>query len=284
MSNFKICLMGVLLGTLPIAQSAELEPLVVNANPLVNTGLQVEAKQVDLGKLLNEIALKTGIKLHYSVLPKVPVTATCVGATAKQVLECLLGGNVDMAFRYPENKVAAPGQQLNPEEVWILGSSLHGPDNAGNGCASSSAISKKLAGENDSADNTSPTLQLLRKANAKTANDRADAIANLAVNEDSENDASVRTVLEKALSDKSAQVRAQAINALAFREGEAAVSGQLQQALQDSDAGVRMMAVDNIESDRTLLQQALQDKDAGVRDLAQLKLDVLSKTIKNYEN
>jgi len=277
MSNSKICLIAVLLSHWPIAQSAELESLMVKVNPSVNTALQVEAKQANLSKLLDEISLKTGISLHYSVLPKAPVTATCMGATAKQVLECLLGGNVDMAFRYPENKTAAAGQQVNPEEVWILGSSLHGPDNAGNGCASSSAISKKLAGENDSADNTSPTLQLLRKANAKTANDRADAIANLAVNEDSENDASVRTVLEKALSDKSAQVRAQAINALAFREGEAAVSGQLQQALQDSDAGVRMMAVDNIESDRTLLQQALQDKDAGVRDLAQLKLDVLSK-------
>lgn len=268
--------MGVLLGTLPIAQSAELESLVVNANPLANTGLQVEAKQVDLGKLLNEIALKTGIKLHYSVLPKVPVTATCVGATAKQVLECLLGENVDMAFRYPENKSASV-QQVNPEEVWILGSSLHAQDNAG-GCSSGrAAANSKLAGENGIADNASPTLQLLRKANAKSVNDRADAIANLAVDEGSENDASVRTALERALSDKSAQVRAQAINALAFREGEAAVSGQLQQALQDSDAGVRMMAVDNIDSDRALLQQALHDRDAGVRDLAQLKLDVLSK-------
>ncbi len=270
--------MGVLLGTLPIAQSAELESLVVNANPLVNTGLQVEAKQVDLGKLLNEIALKTGIKLHYSVLPKVPVTATCVGATAKQVLECLLGGNVDIAFRYPENKTAAAGQQLNPEEVWILGSSLHGPDNARNGCAlSSAAASSMLAVENGSTDNFSPIQQLLRQANAKSVNDRAEAIASLAVDEGSENDASVRTALEKALSDKSAQVRAQAINALALREGETAVSGQLQQALQDSDASVRMMAVDNIESDTTLLQQALQDKDTAVRDLAQLKLDVLSK-------
>jgi len=270
--------MGVLLGTLPIAQSAELESLVVNANPLVNTGLQVEAKQADLAKLLDEIALKTGIMLHYSVLPKVPVTATCVGATAKQVLECLLGGNVDMAFRYSENKTAAAGQQLNPEEVWILGSSLHGPDNAGNGCASSSAgVTSKLAVENASTDNASPTQQLLRQANAKSVNDRADAIANLALDDGSENDASVHTALEKALSDKSAQVRAQAINALAFREGEAAVSGQLQQALQDSDASVRMMAVDNIESDTALLQQALQDKDTAVRDLAQLKLDVLSK-------
>jgi len=250
----------------------------VKANPSVNTALQVEAKQANLSKLLDEISLKTGITLHYSVLPKVPVTATCVGATAKQVLECLLGGNVDMAFRYPENKPVASGQQVNPEEVWILGSSLHGPDNAGNGCSSSSAgVSSKLAVENTTTDNVSPTQQLLRQANAKSVNDRADAIANLAVDEDSENDASVRTALEKALSDKSAEVRAQAINALAFREGEAAVSGQLQQALQDSDAGVRMMAVDNIESDRTLLQQALQDKDAGVRDLAQLKLDVLSK-------
>lgn len=272
MSNSKVFLMGVLLSHWPIAQSAEIEQWVVNANPSVNTALQVEAKQADLAKLLDEIALKTGIKLHYSVLPKVPVTATCVGTTAKQVLECLLGGNVDMAFRYPENTVAASGQQINPEEVWILGSSLHGPDNAGNGCTSSSAVSSKPAIEN-----VDPTQQLLRKANAKTANERADAIANLAVDEGSENDASVRTALEKALSDKSAQVRAQAINALAFREGEAAVSGQLQQALQDSDADVRMMAVDNIEFDTTLLQQALQDKDAGVRDLAQLKLDVLSK-------
>ncbi|MDD2800140.1 MAG: HEAT repeat domain-containing protein [Methylococcales bacterium] len=277
MSYSKICLIGVLLNYWPIAQSAGIEQWVVNANPSVNTALQVEAKQADLAKLLDEIALKTGVKLHYSVLPKVPVTATCVGATARQVLECLLGGNVDMAFRYPENKVAASGQQVNPEEVWILGSSLHGQDNAGNGCTSSSAVSSKLVGENGNTDNVSSTQQLLRQANAKSVNDRADAIANLAVDEGSKNDASVRTALEKALSDKSAQVRAQAINALAFREGEAAVSGQLQQALQDSDAGVRMMAVDNIESDTALLQQALQDKDAGVRDLAQLKLDVLSK-------
>jgi len=278
MSNSKICLIAVLLSHWPIAQSAELESLMVKANPSVNTALQVEAKQANLSKLLDEISLKTGISLHYSVLPKAPVTATCMGATAKQVLECLLGGNVDMAFRYPENKTAAAGQQLNPEEVWILGSSLHGPDNARNGCASSStAVTSKLAGENGNTDNASPTQQLLRQVNAKSVSDRADAIASLAVDEGSENDTSVRTALEKALSDKSAQVRAQAINALAFREGEVAVSGQLQQALQDSDAGVRMMAVDNIESDTALLQQALQDKDAGVRDLAQLKLDVLSK-------
>jgi len=278
MSNSKICLIAVLLSHWPIAQSAELESLMVKANPSVNTALQVEAKQANLSKLLDEISLKTGISLHYSVLPKAPVTATCMGATAKQVLECLLGSNVDMAFRYPENKAAAAGQQLNPEEVWILGSSLHGPDNAGNGCVSSSAaVTSKLAGENGNTDNASPTQQLLRQVNAKSVSDRADAIASLAVDEGSENDTSVRTALEKALSDKSAQVRAQAINALAFREGEVAVSGQLQQALQDSDAGVRMMAVDNIESDTALLQQALQDKDAGVRDLAQLKLDVLSK-------
>lgn len=277
MSNAKICLIGILLGHWSIAQSAEIEQWVVNANPSVNTALQVEAKQADLAKLLDEISLKTGIKLHYSVLPKVPITATCVGATAKQVLECLLGENIDMAFRYPENKSAA-GQPVNPEEVWILGSSLHAQDNAGNGCSSSSAaVSKELAGENASIDSVSPTQQLLRQVNAKTANERADAIANLAADEGSENDPSVRTALEKALSDKSAQVRAQAINALAFREGEAAVSGQLQQALQDSDASVRIMAVDNIDSDRALLQQALQDKDATVRDLAQLKLDVLSK-------
>ncbi|MDP3331358.1 MAG: HEAT repeat domain-containing protein [Methylococcaceae bacterium] len=277
MSNAKICLIGILLGHWSITQSAEIEQWVVNANPSVNTALQVEAKQADLAKLLDEIALKTGIKLHYSVLPKVPVTATCVGATAKQVLECLLGENVDMAFRYPENKAVASGQPVNPEEVWILGSSLHAQDNAG-GCSSGrAAANSKLAGENGIADNVSPTQLLLRQANAKSVNERADAIANLAVDEGSGNDASVRTALEKALSDKSAQVRAQAINALAFREGEAAVSGQLQQALQDSDAGVRMMAVDNIESDTALLQQALQDKDVGVRDLAQLKLDVLSK-------
>jgi len=277
MSNSKICLIGVLLSHLPIAQSAELESLAVKANPSVNTALQVEAKQANLAKLLDEIALKTGIKLHYSVLPKVPITATCVGATARQVLECLLGGNVDMAFRYPENKAVAPGQQVNPEEVWILGSSLHGSDTAGNGCALSSAATNKLAGENGSTDNVSPTFQLLRKANAKSAHERADAIANLAADEGSKDDVSVRTALEKALSDKSAQVRVQAINALAVREGEVAVSGQLQQALQDSDAGVRMMAVDNIESDTALLQLALQDKDTAVRDLAQLKLNVLSK-------
>jgi HEAT repeat protein len=115
-------------------------------------------------------------------------------------------------------------------------------------------------------------------AKAKDATVRADAIGAL-MSGGREGDANVKKVLEEALTDPNANVRAQAISSLAQREGSAATA-VLQDALHDTDAGVRLMAVGGVGNNPALLQQAVNDDDETVRNLAISKLEELQKTVK----
>jgi HEAT repeat protein len=115
---------------------------------------------------------------------------------------------------------------------------------------------------------------LLERAKSNNPVDRVDAISRL-LTAGKAGDASVRTVLEEALADNYASVRAQAISSLARSEGDDATAA-LQVALNDSDASVRLMAVDSMGSNTALLQQALTDNDATVRELAKIRLESLS--------
>ncbi len=227
---------------------------------------RLEASQASLPKLLDEIAARTGSKLHYTALPEGAVDATCVGSSVRGLLQCLLGSGVDMAFRHAEK---ASGVQA--DEVWIMGSSLANLRSISGQCAKVSPP----ATVNDSG-KTGLTEQWLRQAIAKDPKQRAQAIAELA-GADSAFDGKILATLQNALSDKNALVRAQAIGALASREGGAAIGEQLRQALGDSNAEVRLMAVDNIEQDAVLLQMAAQDTDPAVRGMAEAKLEQLAK-------
>ncbi len=117
---------------------------------------------------------------------------------------------------------------------------------------------------------------LLERAKSNNPVDRVDAISRL-LTAGKAGDASVRTVLEEALADNYANVRAQAISSLARSEGSD-VTAALQVALNDSDASVRLMAVDSMGNNTALLQQALTDNDATVRELAKIRLESLSNT------
>jgi len=117
---------------------------------------------------------------------------------------------------------------------------------------------------------------LLERAKSNNPVDRVDAISRL-LTVGKAGDASVRTVLEEALADNYASVRAQAISSLARSEGGDATAA-LQMALNDSDASVRLMAVDSMGNNTALLQQALTDNDATVRELAKIRLESLSNT------
>jgi len=117
---------------------------------------------------------------------------------------------------------------------------------------------------------------LLERAKSNNPVDRVDAISRL-LTVGKAGDASVRTVLEEALADNYANVRAQAISSLARSEGSD-VTAALQVALNDSDASVRLMAVDSMGNNTALLQQALTDNDATVRELAKIRLESLSNT------
>ena len=82
--------------------------------------LQLEARQAPLAQVLDSIASKTGVRINYSVLPEGLVTATCVGSTVKQVMECLLLRKADLVFRY-SRQASKADPQGQPEEAWVLG-------------------------------------------------------------------------------------------------------------------------------------------------------------------
>ncbi|MDD5579828.1 MAG: HEAT repeat domain-containing protein [Methylobacter sp.] len=242
------------------------------------TGLHLTVRQAPLAKVLNAIAGKTGVPVHYSVLSDGPVTATCAGATIKQVLMCLLGTEVDIVFRYGRG-ASKDAAQMQPAEVWLLQTptvlNQQPGNNTGNTIMSEKPAQALLpehatANVQAEADNTDKLLE-----QAKDPALRVQAISSLAV-EGRKDDVNVRKTLKEALSDKSAEVRAQAVFGLAQREGEGATA-DLQKALRDRDAGVRLMAVDNAGDNPVLIRQALNDSDEAVRQLAAMKLELLGK-------
>ncbi len=239
--------------------------------------LQLQARQAPLSKVLDSIASKTGVRINYSVLPDGLVTATCVGPTVKQVMECLLVRKADLVFRYSQqpSKAVRQGQLV---EAWVLGAKF-GEDQTNSVLCSSpgtqqqtlqTAASPKTEPEPDETD------ELVKMASSKIPAQRAEAIGRLMAG-GREGDVTVRETLEAALSDKDARVRVQAVSSLAHREG-AGASAVLQEALHDSDASVRLTAVNYAGNDVALLQQALTDSDATVRQLAGIRLEPLLKT------
>jgi HEAT repeat protein len=245
------------------------------------SGLRLEVRQASLKQVLDKIAGDTGLVIHYSALPEGLVTAICEGAALKQVMECLLDRKADLVFRYPSVSSRSV-QQLQPEEVWVLGTKFEISPGAANSSIYKTAVAqqqvlqKKTADAQMDSEHSQPdqTDALIEKARSKNPVDRAVAISSL-MTTGKRGDAAVRKVLEEALSDKDANVRAQAISSIARLEGDGATA-ELQEALHDSNVSVRLMAVNSIGNDTALLQQALSDSDATVRELAAARLELLS--------
>ncbi len=240
--------------------------------------LQLEAKRAPLARVLDEVAGKTGVRIHYSVLPEGLVTATCVGETVKAVIECLFDRKASLVVRYSGRSSKTHPQGL-PAEVWILGTSLQasaGMKNA-DACASvegaSSSARKAEKVEIDAAQEA--TDELVTMARSQDPARRAEAVGRLLAG-GRKGDVAVRQVLETALTDEDPKVRAQALTSLAIREGAGAAAA-LQQALHDSDVSVRLTAVARAGDNTALLQQALADSDASVRELAAQRLNPLAK-------
>ncbi len=242
----------------------------------VHAELQLKAMQAPLSKVLNNIARQTGVRINYSVLPGAKVTATCVGSTLRQVLECLLVGKADLVFRYAQ-AVPRENESQPLEEVWVVTAK---PD-AGMMAAlvhSPVEVQQHLATKPEKTDQgTEPdqTDALLKMADSNLPAERVEAMGRLLAG-GRKGDVAVKETLVAALADPDAMVRVRALSSLAHREG-AGASAALHQALHDSDVSVRLTAVDNAGHDETILQQALTDSDANVRQLAEIRLKRLEK-------
>ncbi len=232
--------------------------------------MKLEVTQTPLPKALEGIAQTAGITLHYSGLSGKPVNAVCVGQSAKQILECLLDKKANLVFRYGQEKAMAHGNVL--VEAWVLGS------DTGQGGAGDVVTVKPPVDTGDHPQARTPDGSdmghLLDMAQADDPERRAEAIATLALQRQA-SDPAIRNALETALTDKSAEVRAQAVSALA-KYGDADAAAGLAAALQDNDVSVRLMVVDSADGHPALLEQALNDSDETVRTYASTKLEALA--------
>lgn len=247
-----------------------------------DSGIRLEARQTPLGQILKEIANKTGSYIHYSVLPEALVTATCVGANVSQIMDCLVAKRVGLVTHSPK--------QGKPTEFWVLGSCVGScqavtiepaiPQTQTATDQQHKRITKEQAQIEQTKQEQSD--KLLEQARAKDPEQRYEAITRLISEGVKNDDPNVRKALEEALADKEANVRAQAVYALARREGKGAAK-ELRQAMRDKDANVRLMAVNYAGNDTVLLQQALTDKDLMIHDIALSKLKALSNTMNKVQ-
>ena len=284
-------ILGILALLISFSQNSFAQPSSLNqpdaakTNFLISTDkatkLQLEVRQMPMVKVLESIAHKTNIPIHYSVLPAGLVTATCVGSGLKPILECLLNRKADLIVRYLSGSSGDDSQQ-EIAEAWILGARIDGVITPVD-CSATAGKDKGLLTfqQNENNVNAEPdqTAVLLKAAQAKDPIARAEAIGNLLAG-GRKGDPAVRAALEQALTDKDDNVRAQAISSLAHREGNGAIAA-IQEAMHDKSVDVRTMAVDGIIDDVALLQQAINDSDETIRSLAAVKLEALTQANKS---
>lgn len=245
-----------------------------------NTAFQLEARLAPLAQVLDKIAKSTGVTIHYSVLPEGLVTATCVGASLKPVLECLLNHKADLIFRYPQ-KSLWPNAKKELEEVWVLGAKFNAIASSVTSADCQATVMKQQeqlqamrAQQQAGTTDIDSTNALIKLAQSKDPAERSQGIGGLLA-AGKPGDPEIKAILEAALSDSNPDVRAQAISSYAHRHEEGAENA-LMTAMQDESVDVRMMAVDSAGNNMAILQQALHDKEESIRTLAHLRLDSLN--------
>lgn len=234
---------------------------------------QLEVRQTPLAEVLKLIANKTGVPVHYSVLPEGLITATCVGPSLKKILECLVNHKADIIVRYSKTGIKAGGE-AQIAEAWILGSKLEALPSAGF-CAKPTEVGRVALTHSDNGENASKQDQsdiLLNIAQSANPKDRAEAIGSL-LSIGNKNDPKIKAMLEEAVHGQDAGVRAQAISTLTHRDDyRENAEPILREALHDDSVDVRLMAVDGITDEIDLLEQAVNDVDETVRSFAAQKL------------
>ena len=215
--------------------------------------LHILARQVLFPQLLAGLANDARLHLHYAGLAaQRQVSGDCIGLLS-EVLQCLLGGNINTVVRY--------GQQGNAEEAWIMGTQT----DVGFGEIKAADGTDEIAEEEP---------DLLAQAVSNDAAQRLFAITQINAN-NVRDKTLAKKVLSDALADNDPQVRSTAIRSLVGLQG-AAAKPELLNMLTDRDVTVRLAAV-TISNDTEVLQQAQSDSNQQVRDMAMDQLNRLHK-------
>jgi hypothetical protein len=225
-----------------------------------NEAWLLTASQAKLTVILNKIENVTGVVIHSTELSSQLLDRHCVSAKVVELVNCVFAQQTNSVFRY------SPDKQNKLAELWILPME-EPPVNFSQVIKPARPAQPVMAKQ---ADNTVQLLDLMQSTNATKRAETAAQLANL----DKRHDNDIHNALMAALSDKDGDVRAQAVAALAKREGEGA-SGILKSALLDGEVSVRLMAVDSAGNNIELLQQGSLDEDATVRMYALTKLKAL---------
>lgn len=234
--------------------------------------LQLEVKETPLAQVLDTIASKTKVAIHYSALPEGLVTAICVDSTVKKILECLLDKKANLVVRNQDSNLQANKDPL--VEAWILGTKFVSP-NQSTDCSANDKDKKKSPQNSHASDEEQKRInKILQAAQSKDSTERTKAMSQL-LTAGKPGDPAIKAVLEEGLTDPDDLVRAQAISSLGHREGDGALAA-IEEAMHDKSVDVRMMAVDSITDNTALLQQALHDSDETIQELAAAKLEQLS--------
>ncbi len=232
----------------------------------------LEIREAPLARVLKEIADKTGTRIHYSVLPDAPVTATCVGATVGHIMDCLVAKQLGLVANKPD-----PGQ---PAEFWLLGSSV-------GSCQAMTIDTTPVPAEQPvveaapplaSKEQTEAVLAELKQA--KTTDQRNEALSHFTMGADI-HDPSIRKTLDDALTDPNPSVRVQALATVSALDKDIAAQA-ISRALQDTDRSVRYAAFENARDNRDLLEQAMGSSDESISGLAANKLAQLKRNQERF--
>ena len=267
--NYKVCFFCILL-VLTANANAQQPAVTLSHSKMVDAEWLLQVKNTSLDSVFDEVGRIENVQIHYSTLPKLIVTATCVGSTLEAVLKCLMGDSVDMVFRYTSNDNLVNGLA----DVWILGSTLASLTVSDDrDCQPLSNTTKLVSKKNKirEINDDSQFIKLVTSFEQGSSKQRALALADLISNTGFKN-IEIEPILHKAINDVAAIVRIQALFGYVHRYGGGNVRDELQQALQDSEAMVRMKAVE-LSEDSLLLEQASTDENEVVRWLALSKLD-----------
>ncbi|MGH8469194.1 MAG: HEAT repeat domain-containing protein [Gammaproteobacteria bacterium] len=226
--------------------------------------LSVEAKAGTWRQLLNQITERTGIRFHHYLPFAGSVTVSFANLPVRQAIERLFGPEADFVFRY--DGTAYSSSSL-PKEVWVLGKVQGGgawgqqsapANNAGvdsNQAHVGTGRADKLAAAAEPPMDKASIDHFVAMSRDEDPQMRRQAIAALMDSGTGDEAGAVTAVLDAALTDEDAGVRAHGVQALAMRGGPDVI-GHLWRALHDPSAEVRIPR--RARSARRLLRGDLQ--------------------------